>query len=224
MTREGLTPGGEILLTPEYWDGHSFQDSCEWFDAENLVPGRVNIHDFLDTLRKERRKGGKLLEAERKTFATMRSFYELSKGGSEAVGLARFARRETFDPATQRSGTVIRENAEMASVERGGRIRTSSSTIYGVVCELEGEERPQKWIAYYIFGLEEPWLWRVSNELIEIGLVDHHRTRDFLHFDWESLHRVTSVEIMLPGTGQSAQVNSPQTGLTSLQLNPQPTA
>lgn len=202
MSAEAFTPNLEQPFSPEYWDGHNFGDECAGVDPATRQPFDQGI---LDRLKRHRSRTKAEKEAIKKTEDQIGAYYVLSKGG--AVPLATFGRREAFDPRTQRVGTIFRENFEITWNDLTEKINFDTGALHGVVYEAQGVGvRAARWIlgpgAYCFF--------KHSDEPIEIGLVQHRKTPSLIpDFDFESILRVTSVDIMVPGAGETARDTSP---------------
>lgn len=184
---ERLPP--EITSSPEYWNGHSFQDDCAW----NPPRQRENRPGWISELREINR-------IRKVTKPILDAFLLIP----EKTTIKRFGPGETFDAHNYPPGTVVRFERERLNSERG----YYTVTWYGVVFEsrLELFRDGDKRILAAFF---ESWTWggKVHGGVyeeeprIEIGKVRHVRTK--LQDGWtvERMERTPWLEVWQIGHG-----------------------
>lgn len=182
------------LSAPSYWDNHSLGDNC---------PGNQKpVADSRD-----------LLNRFSYNSAFMRRFFDASaadimefQARKAFVPLSEFKNGTTFDARQFGTGTVIKSTSETYTRFGAKDPYYYASGLLGVVCEAVVNNENLRAIAYYsqgegdiLFGMS------VGDPVVEIGRVTHDRSGHYFLGQTETISRVTKIEVLHAGLGQTKQ-------------------
>jgi hypothetical protein len=182
-----------FVLVPDYWDGHSTEDDCEW------VNGSIGIHNVLPNLRYDRvrARGDKLAKNQLNLYL---------KTGAATVLRSFTQAGEIFDANNFPAETIVRFEQEVLYGTGLSRIDTyyTRRTCMGMVTEFEDldHETKKEITAFRIreggLGLDLLPSAEHYNPLMTIGQVTHDRSLvSGLHA--EAIERFTMVELLQYG-------------------------
>ena len=205
----------------EFWDGHSFQDNCEWTpDSRFNLTNRV--HEIYSDFKRDMRG---IKELHRLT--------ELIKK-RQASSVQRLGNGEIFDPKEYPQGTFVRLSKDYQendmSMHWGGEIKTHN--LYGVA--LEQTIRGYNYdvlVCYEIQQAQEGSLGCGPNRVfygpVKVGEVNHYRqekVKDPLNDAvksnrFQSLERVGFIEVLQYGTRLRKRQPVPSTSTQNTTLH-----
>lgn len=214
-----MTPTSEVLwgdripqhvLMPDYWKPHNFEDNCEW--EENSV---TDYESFSRSIKVFNRLSDKLWRA---SYRFANDFWEKKT----SVALSEFRSGSTFDARLHNLGTIIREESETIHATSNDPFYYGI-TLIGVVCEVEIEDELQRAIAkYHETRRKTLSLLSFGGPIIEVGAVEHTRIKPgFPDKITEWMSRVTKVEILQAGAGESQQSKSKGIQVPRFRFSPQ---
>ena len=173
--------------TPEYWDGHYFDDNCPW---------------------RERKPSPRKY----KTSDAFRFSKEILADFTSVTGralLRRFDHGETFDANNFPPGTVIKFNREHYFISNLGFGKPENiyakTDYFGIVCMVEtaeGEERKLVKISERDLKAKLPFSYHLMDSRINVGEVIHTRLVKGQGFpSIEGIERTSWVEVWQMGKG-----------------------
>lgn len=198
------------FLTPEYWDGHSKDDNCEWERDKSLTYGQQ---------RQAERFGKKVLS----------DFFALS----DKQPIREFNKGDLFDGTHFPEGTVIKIDWEKIYLGGPRSIKFSDKSSYfsysgwAVVCGFNIKDIRKSVIIRYLYlptsfpkPMITPWEWGyLTDTTIEIGKVNHHRKKNIFGKS-EELNRVNNADLYKLGCGVKEESKFPLVELRTIFQTP----
>lgn len=205
---------GDKRLSPKYWDKHSNKDLCSWFTFP------ASFYELRKKYGPERDRD--LESLARRVSSELLAFQLIYK--NPVIPLARF--EQTFDPNSYPNGTLIRNTSEGLSLYGAESVYTTAE-MFGLIVDPRGVPLSFKEEGNVVLYVVPNALLYYFPGVINVGEVQHTRhlyPSSTSTFQYERISRITKVEIIKMGAGQTQSTSQPGFSNPFPALAPQPQA